>query len=89
MKELASVASNVYMTLDDEKGAKPSIELILVVSEPVYKHTNIGDIAKERSTENYRVGMGLTSARSLLKYLTKQVELLESLTEQAPEGAEE
>lgn len=80
MKELCGTARNYMLIKTTEEHFTPSVELILIVSEPHYK-LNIGNLDFERQFQTIRVCTSRVGVRNLIKTLVEidsDFELLET-----------
>jgi len=79
MKELTGTALN-YVTLGDSKDDRRSqVEIILIVSEPVYRLTNAKEMSKERETSTLRFSTDIHGIEVLMKTLTEIKSELEDM----------
>jgi hypothetical protein len=82
MKEIIGTAANIYYTkYDKEKPYEPQMELIVVVSEPVYRVDESGELIRQRTTESIRFS---SSFDGMKKFAGKILEMLENNSGEKP-----
>lgn len=74
MKELINLAANFAATLDAKRGFHPSMELIFIGSEPVYRVDASGETIRERQIVTERLVCTPEAAERLGKVLIKLAE---------------
>jgi len=74
MKELINLAANFAATLDEKRGFHPSMELIFIGSEPVYRVDAKGETIRERKIITERLICTPDAAERLGKALIKLAE---------------
>ena len=92
MKELVGNSGNIYLRTpigeEGERESRGEAEVILILSEPHYKTTNVGSIVKERETETVRFVTGAEALRGLAEMFIEWADDLESATQQKDEPSE-
>ena len=74
MKELINLAANFAATLDEKRGFHPSMELIFIASEPIYRVDATGETIRERKIITERLICTPEAAEKLGKALIKLAE---------------
>lgn len=79
MKEMASIRSNQHMVLMQDSKTKeivldPRVEVIFLVSEPVYRIDDVGEQVRSRELEAVRIMMTPKQLILVSKYLTQVAE---------------
>ncbi len=74
MKELINLAANFAATLDNKRGFHPSMELIFIASEPIYRVDATGETIRERKIITERLICTPDAAEKLGKVLVKLAE---------------
>ena len=86
MKELISLSANFSALVEKEGKPKPTAEIILILSEPVYRLTSSHDIFKERELTSVRFAANPTTLRSVAKtFIDFAVECEDTLGESLEE----
>lgn len=91
MKELVGSARNLFYVRNADGTFTPSIELILVTSEPVYDARIEGDevhLSPRRETQTLRIGCSPGSLRLLLKTAVDVLEEIEGPSQPASKASE-
>jgi hypothetical protein len=71
MKEIVSLSTNFSAVIEKEGKPKPNAEVILILSEPVYRFTSSQEIIKERELTTVRFAANPTALRLAAKTLTE------------------
>lgn len=83
MKEMVAISANIYHVLNNSDELRPQLELILVVSEPTYRHSTTGGVAKERVMSEFRMSI---PASGVDEIVTRLQEYQKLAIEEAIEG---
>lgn len=74
MKEILGLAWNDSFTFDGKKLLVPSIEMVLIVSEPQWGYDAGGGMTQRRMTETFRIVATPDHLRDLAKQILKRAE---------------
>ena len=83
MKEVYGTAKNISFTANDDGKLIPTIEVIVVVSEPQYGPDDNGDVEKFRVTDTLRFGTTPQGLRVLAQQFTEWANEAEALLNKA------
>ena len=84
MKELLTVRSNFFEAIGEDGRPIPQVELILVLSEPVYSADASGAVVASREVSHVRFGVLASSLGKLSSVLLDLAKQSEELREQKP-----
>lgn len=88
MKELVTLSSNFFAVWTEEKTMSPMVEVILILSEPVYSVDSEGQVTRERETSQARFSVPLDRLVKLAEALLVLAKESEEMAEPAAkEGA--
>lgn len=83
MKEVYGTARNISFAADEDGKLTPTIETIIVVSEPQYGPNGNGEVEKFRVTDTLRFGTTPQGLRILAQQFTEWADEAEALLNKA------
>ena len=78
MKEILSYATNTLAGIGTSGKIEAQAEVILVLTEPTYRLTSDGDMARERTIETVRFVASATALRTFANRLNKSADQIEA-----------
>jgi hypothetical protein len=87
MKELVATASNLFYTRNEDGAFTPSVEMMIIVSEPQYSVNMKGDeikVVKRRETKTLRFNCTPASLGLLLQSAVDVMEEIQGQSQQPP-----
>lgn len=84
MKELLTIGSNFIGRWTEEKKLEPQVEIILLLSEPVYSVDPSGEVMRQREMSQARFVASPKTMRKLATALQELAEQVEELMPPAP-----
>lgn len=79
MKEIVAISTNHFAILDHDSKPTPQVELIIMVTEPVYSLDQVGQVVKARNLDSFRVAASPFTLRKVAKLLESAAKESEEL----------
>jgi hypothetical protein len=83
VKEYLALNANISLVEMEDDSLRAVAEVIILVSEPSYRIDAAGQIVKERTAENFRVGFTIAALESFVGGCKQLIENMHSLQERA------